>query len=67
MKKTSNDNIFSISYDWVQEEAKERIGRKLTCDELHYVKKGIEWGLLTDIDTVFTTAITGAVEICQSN
>ena len=57
--------IFKISYDWVQLEATELIGRKLTFEELHYVKKGIEAGLLFDIDTVFNTAIPNAVEICK--
>lgn len=66
MENSHNENIFSISYDWIQDEAIDRIGRILTCDELHYVKKGLERGLLTDINTVFTAAITGAVEICSS-
>ena len=55
-----NDNIFSISVDWVQEEAKLLIGRELTDDELYSVKKGIEAGLLFDIDTIFKTAIFNA-------
>ncbi len=54
-------NIFEISIEWVQLEAKELIGRDLTDEELHTVKKGIEAGLLFDIDTVFRTAIENAV------
>ncbi len=65
MEDYSKGEIFSISYDWVQEEAIDRIGRRLTSDELHFVKQGIESGLLFDIDTVFTAAITEAVEICE--
>ncbi len=57
-----NENIFEISIEWVQEEAKKLIGRKLTDDEISSVKKGIESGLLFDIETVFKTAIENATE-----
>jgi len=49
--------IFKIAYTEVQDEAKQYIGRELTADELQQVKKGIEWGLLTDIDTVLHATI----------
>ena len=55
--------IFKITKEWVQEEANRLIGRNLTCCELYRVKKCIEWGLLTDIDTVFKAAIDEAVRI----
>jgi len=57
-----NKNIFEISFEWVQEEAKKLIGRKLNDDEIFSVKKGIESGLLFDIETVFKTAIENATE-----
>ena len=57
----NKENIFEISIEWVQLEAEELINRRLSEEELHSVKKGIEWGLLTDIDTVFKAAITTAV------
>lgn len=60
MKET--ENIFEISIEWVQEEAKKQIGRMLTDDEILSVKKGIESGLLFDIETVFRTAIENATE-----
>ena len=56
------DYIFRISVQWVQLEAIKLIGRRLTDDELYSVKKGIESGLLFDIDTVFRTAIENAVQ-----
>ena len=62
-KLNNEKNIFEISYEWVQQEAEQLIKRKLTEEELYSVKKGIEWGLLTDIDTVFSTAILEAVNI----
>jgi hypothetical protein len=54
--------IFSITTEWVQQEAQELIKRTLTDDEINSVKKGIESALLFDIDTVFKTAIMNAVE-----
>ena len=53
--------IFSITKDWIQKESNQLIGRNLTECELYTVKKCIEWGLLTDIDTVFKTAIHEAI------
>ena len=55
--------IFSITKDWIQKESNQLIGRNLTECELYTVKKCIEWGLLTDIDTVFKTAIREAIKI----
>jgi hypothetical protein len=53
--------IFSITVEWVQLEAERLIGRRLTDDELSSTKKGIEMGLLFDIDAVFSAAIREAV------
>jgi hypothetical protein len=63
MPLNENEIIFYITYDWVQQEALRYINRKLTDEELYSVKKGIEAGLLFDIDTVFEAAITNAVEL----
>ena len=62
MKQINDEDeiIFKITKGWIQQESIELIGRELTECELHSVKKGIEWGLLTDIDTVFKTAILNA-------
>ena len=57
-----SENIFEISIEWVQTEAKKLIDRRLTDDEIYSVKKGIESGLFFDIDTVFKTAIENATE-----
>lgn len=37
--------IFTISVGDIQHLAVERIGRRLTSDELRHVKKGIQYGL----------------------
>ena len=62
MQMRENENIFEISIEQVQAESKKLIGRKLADDEIFSVKKGIESGLLFDIETVFKTAIENATE-----
>lgn len=63
-----NDNeqkgeiIFSVTVEELQQEAINRIGRKLTDNELCAASKGIECGLSFDIETIFQTAIEEAVE-----
>ena len=54
--------IFTISVEWVQLEAERYIGRRLNEDELSSVKKGLEWGLLYDFDTILKTAISNAID-----
>lgn len=60
--ENQEEYIFSITSEWVQLEAERLVGRRLTDDELSSVKKGIEWGLLTDIDIIFKTAIQSAIQ-----
>ncbi len=47
--------LFHISKETVQSEAMQKIGRYLTEEELDIAKDGLEWGLMTDIDTVYNT------------
>ncbi len=53
-----NEIIFAITMEDLQFKAKEKIGRKLTDEEIIIAKKGLENGLLTDIDTVYSTIFT---------
>jgi len=50
-----NNIIFQITENDLQGEAMEKIGRKLTDDEIELTKVGLEWGLLSSIDIVYDT------------
>jgi len=53
-----NDNIFSITIKDLQNEAIEKIGRKLTEEEIDIAKDGFEWGLSFSLDIVYNTIFT---------
>jgi len=50
-----NDLVFSITVEDLQGEAFRIIGRTLTEEEIYIAQKGLEFGLLTGIDTVYKT------------
>ena len=54
--------LFYITKEAMQHEALRRIGRHLTEEELYIAEKGLEWGLMTDIDTVFNTIFSEMIE-----
>ncbi len=49
------DLLFYITKEDVQYEALEKIGRKLTEDELEFAKEGLEWGILESIWIIYNT------------
>jgi len=49
------ESIFLITLEDIQNEAMEKIGRTLTEEEVEVARKGLEFGLLTGIDTVYQT------------
>lgn len=59
-----DDILFYISKETLQCEAMEKIGRYLTQEELDVARKGLEWGLTFDIETVYNTII---FEMIQNN
>lgn len=54
--------VFSITLEDLQSEALEKIGRTLTEEEVQVAKKGLEFGLLTDIDTIYKTIFSEMIE-----
>lgn len=60
------ENIFRISIEEVQLEAERMISRRLTDHELYYVQKGMEWGLLNDMDVIVRIAIETALLECSN-
>ncbi len=52
-----DDLLFYISKETVQHEAMQKIGRQLTEEELDIAKDGLDWGLMTDINTVYNTIL----------
>ncbi len=62
MNGKNNEIIFSVTVEDLQNEAVNRVGRKLTNEELHAAKKGIESGFSFDACTVIETAIKEAIE-----
>lgn len=56
MRKGETEKIiFAITVEDIQHEAKIKLRRELNEDEIIVVKDGLEWGLLTDIETVYST------------
>lgn len=53
--------VFTMMVEDLQQEAEKLIGRRLTEDEIINATKGVEAGLLFDLDAVFATAIEEAV------
>ena len=59
--KADNGNavVFVITLADLQFEAKEKLGRELTEEEIEVAKKGLSWGLLTGIDSVYGVIFEG--------
>lgn len=55
-------NVFAISMEDLQFEAKEKLGRELTEEEVLVAKKGLENGLLTSIDIVYSTIFSEMIK-----
>jgi len=56
MEAISTDEIiFAITKEDLQFEAREKIGRELTGEEIVKAQKGLQFGLLTDIDNIYMT------------
>ena len=51
----TEDLVFYIKKDDIQHEATEKLGRNLTDEEIEIAKKGLQMGILTGIDNVYST------------
>jgi hypothetical protein len=58
----NNKHIFIIYEYEIQEFVEEHFKRQLTEEELYTAKKCLEFGLLTDIGTVYRAAVETAIE-----
>lgn len=58
----TDDLIYWIDKEFVQEKAQERIGRSLTDDEISQLTKMIEFGLWEAINISVETAINDVTE-----
>ena len=51
----TNEIVFAITKEDLQYEAKEKIGRELTDEEILTAKKALEWGIGESIGIVYNT------------
>ncbi len=58
-----NEIIFAITLEDLQNEALEKLGRTLKEDEIRIAKKGLDSGLMTDIETVYNTIFFELIKI----
>ena len=56
------ENVFAISIEDLQVEAREKLGRELKEEEIIIAKKGLENGLLTSIDVVYNTIFSEMIK-----
>lgn len=54
-RRRKDASIFSITIGDLQNIAIKKIGRTLIQEELLIARKSLEYGLLTDIDTIYST------------
>jgi hypothetical protein len=57
-----NQVIYKIDQEWLQKESIERIGRKLSEEEVMIAKDCIEEGINFGIDIIFSTVIKQATK-----
>jgi hypothetical protein len=57
-----NNLVFSISLEDLQSEALRIISRTLNEDEVNIARKGLEYGLLTDIDIIYKTIFSEMIK-----
>jgi len=56
------ENVFEISLPDLQSEAREKLGRELDKEEILIAMKGLENGLLSTIDIVYSTIFSEMIK-----
>ena len=55
MEKNPDRILFCITEEELQSEAKQILGRRLNEEEIIIAQKGLDYGIMTSIDTVYRT------------
>ncbi len=58
----ANEIVFAITKEDLQDQAKEKIGRELTDEEILIAKKALEWGIGESIGIVYNTIFSEIIE-----
>ena len=61
MENLENRNLFTVSTEWVQFIANDRLKRRLSDDELRSVEKLLQWGF-SDAEDIIQIAIDEAIK-----
>lgn len=62
MEKNSDRILFCITEEELQSEAKQILGRRLNEDEIIIAQKGLDYGIMTSIDTVYRTILKEMID-----
>ncbi|MBF0976165.1 MAG: hypothetical protein HXK55_01935 [Bacteroidetes bacterium] len=62
MEKNSDRILFCITEEELQSEAKQILGRRLNEEEIIIAQKGLDYGIMTSIDTVYRTILKEMID-----
>jgi hypothetical protein len=62
MEKNPDRILFCITEEELQSEAKQILGRRLNEDEIIIAQKGLDYGIMTSIDTVYRTILKEMID-----
>jgi hypothetical protein len=62
MEKNPDRILFCITEEELQFEAKQILGRRLNEEEIIIAQKGLDYGIMTSIDTVYRTILKEMID-----
>jgi len=62
MDKNPDRILFCITEEELQFEAKQILGRRLNEEEIIIAQKGLDYGIMTSIDTVYRTILKEMID-----